>query len=78
MGAGVGSLLGVGDTGALGVTVGVGVGVTGALGVTVGVGVGVTGALGVTVGVGVGDVVGVTYVFFTVAPVASARESAPR
>lgn len=64
MGAGVGSLLGVGDTGALGVTVGVGVGVTG--------------ALGVTVGVGVGDVVGATYVFFTVAPVASTRESAPR
>lgn len=66
VGAGVGSLLGVGDTGALGVTVGVGVGVTGALGVTVGV------------GVGVGDVVGATYVFFTVAPVASTRESAPR
>lgn len=64
VGAGVGSLLGVGDTGALGVTVGVGVGVTG--------------ALGVTVGVGVGDVVGATYVFFTVAPVASTRESAPR
>ena len=62
VGAGVGLLLGVGDTGALGVTVGVGV----------------TGALGVTVGVGVRDVVGATYVFFTVAPVASTRESAPR
>lgn len=73
-----GGRVGTGTSSGVGVGAGVGsllgVGDTGALGVTVGVGV--TGALGVTVGVG--DVVGATYVFFTVAPVASTRESAPR